>query len=110
MAAFTLTYAENTGPGRSATEAIASLRSCAILRTPLLRRSDPYRDSRAPSRVNILGGAPPTVLASPSKGVSLAGRYTLPQELARRAPEKRFAPDELRGACRAAGEGLGRED
>ena len=40
----------------------------------------------------------------------MAGRYTLPQELARRAPEKRFAPDELRGACRAAGEGLGRED
>ena len=40
----------------------------------------------------------------------MAGRYALPEELARRAPEKRFAPDELRGACRAAGEGLGRED
>ena len=40
----------------------------------------------------------------------MAGRYTLPQELARRAPEKRFAPDELRGACRLAGKGLGSED
>jgi hypothetical protein len=37
----------------------------------------------------------------------LAGKYTLPEELARYAPEKTFAPEELRGACRAAGEGLG---
>jgi hypothetical protein len=37
-------------------------------------------------------------------------RYTLPEELSRHAQKGRFAPDELRGACRAAGEGLGRED
>jgi hypothetical protein len=36
--------------------------------------------------------------------------YPLPGELARYAPKKRFAPDELRRACREAGEGLGRED
>jgi hypothetical protein len=38
------------------------------------------------------------------------GEYPLPEELARYAPKKRFAPDELRRACREAGEGLGRED
>ncbi len=38
------------------------------------------------------------------------GTYPLPKELSRHAPKQRFAPDELRGACRAAGEGLGRED
>jgi hypothetical protein len=38
------------------------------------------------------------------------GEYSLPEELARYAPKKRFAPDELRRACREAGEGLGRED
>jgi hypothetical protein len=38
------------------------------------------------------------------------GTYSLPEELARRAPRKRFAPDELRVACREAGEDLGRED
>jgi hypothetical protein len=36
--------------------------------------------------------------------------YRLPEELARHASKERFAPDELRGACRSAGEGLGRED
>ncbi|CAA9517418.1 MAG: hypothetical protein AVDCRST_MAG05-3402 [uncultured Rubrobacteraceae bacterium] len=36
--------------------------------------------------------------------------YPLPRELARHAPKERFAPDELRGACLAAGEGLGAED
>ncbi len=40
----------------------------------------------------------------------MAGKYTLPEELARHVSGKRFAPDELRGACRAAGEGLGLED
>ena len=40
----------------------------------------------------------------------MAGRYTLPEELTRHVSRKRFAPDELRGSCRAAGEGLGRED
>ena len=38
------------------------------------------------------------------------GTYSLPEELARHAPRKRFAPDELRGACREAGEDLGWED
>ncbi len=36
--------------------------------------------------------------------------YRLPQELARHAPGDSFAPDELRRACRRAGEGLGRAD
>jgi hypothetical protein len=38
------------------------------------------------------------------------GTYSLPEELARHAPGERFAPGELRGACREAGEELGRED
>lgn len=36
--------------------------------------------------------------------------YSLPQALARHAPKERFVPDELRAACRSAGEGLGAED
>jgi hypothetical protein len=36
--------------------------------------------------------------------------YPLPEELARHARGCAFAPEELRGACRSAGEGLGRED
>lgn len=36
--------------------------------------------------------------------------YSLPENLARHAPGERFAPDELRAACRSAGEGLGAED
>jgi len=38
------------------------------------------------------------------------GTYSLPEELARHASRERFAPGELRGACREAGEGLGWED
>ena len=38
------------------------------------------------------------------------GTYSLPEELARHASIKRFAPDELRGACHVAGEQLGWED
>jgi hypothetical protein len=38
------------------------------------------------------------------------GGYRLPRELARHARGDEFTPDELRAACRAAGEGLGRED
>jgi hypothetical protein len=38
------------------------------------------------------------------------GEYTLPEELARHTPKETFTPDELRLACREAGEGLGRED
>jgi len=40
----------------------------------------------------------------------LRRRYSLPEELARHIPRERFAPDELRGACRKAGEELGWED
>ena len=40
----------------------------------------------------------------------MAGTYVLPEELARHVSKKGFAPDELRGACRLAGEGLGSED
>lgn len=36
--------------------------------------------------------------------------YPLPRDLARHAPDESFVADELRGACREAGEGLGRED
>ena len=38
------------------------------------------------------------------------GMYSLPEGLARHAPGERFAPGELREACRGAGEGLGLED
>jgi hypothetical protein len=75
------------------------------------------RIPHAPRRVNIPDGAPPAVLASfrESSGEErerLAAHrgYRLPEELARHAHTERFAPEELRGACREAGEGLGRED
>lgn len=38
------------------------------------------------------------------------GGYQLPEQLARHARGGWFSPGELRGACRSAGEGLGRED
>jgi hypothetical protein len=38
------------------------------------------------------------------------GRYSLPKELAQHVSEDSFAPDELREACREAGEGLGWTD
>ena len=38
------------------------------------------------------------------------GGYQLPEELARHARGGGFSPEELRGVCRSAGEGLGRED
>ena len=37
-------------------------------------------------------------------------RYRLPENLARHAPGKEFAPEDLGAACREAGEGLGGED
>ena len=37
-------------------------------------------------------------------------KYSLPRELIRHASVDSFTPDELRAACRLAGEGLGRED
>jgi hypothetical protein len=42
----------------------------------------------------------------PDAGVT----YSLPEGLARHASRERFAPGELREACREAGEGLGWED
>lgn len=38
------------------------------------------------------------------------GEYRLPEGLARHAHKEWFTPDELRAACREAGEGLGRAD
>ena len=38
------------------------------------------------------------------------GEYPLPEELARHARGETFSPEELRRACREAGEGLGQED
>ncbi|HEX2097437.1 MAG TPA: hypothetical protein VHF46_00045 [Rubrobacteraceae bacterium] len=40
----------------------------------------------------------------------MADDYLLPRELARYSRRGSFAPDELREACREAGEGLGRAD
>ncbi len=37
-------------------------------------------------------------------------RYPLPEHLARHTSGDAFAPEELRGVCRAAGEGLGKAD
>ena len=62
--------------------------------------------------------APMIVLASPReeptksrrRGDRSRGTYSLPEELARHAPKRRFVPGELRSACREAGEQLGRED
>ena len=46
-----------------------------------------------------------------AKGVGIPrDGYPLPRDLARHAPRERFAPDDLRAACLAAGEGLGAED
>ena len=38
------------------------------------------------------------------------GEYRLPEELASHAHKEWFTPEELRAACREAGEGLGRVD
>jgi hypothetical protein len=38
------------------------------------------------------------------------GEYRLPEGLARHVHKEWFTPDELRAACREAGEGLGRAD
>ena len=40
----------------------------------------------------------------------MPNEYPLPADLARLAKRESFAPNELREACRLAGEGLGRED
>jgi hypothetical protein len=53
------------------------------------------------------------VLASPRWATQrrrwAAATYPLPEEPARHAPRQLFAPDEPRGACHEAGEGLGRQ-
>jgi hypothetical protein len=49
-------------------------------------------------------------MGNEGKPLVARGTYSLPEELARHAPRERFAPGELRGACREAGEELGRED
>ena len=55
-------------------------------------------------------GSIPAHPAEEIEGLDAHDGYRLPDELARHAPKERFVPDELRGACRVAGEGLGRED
>ncbi len=53
----------------------------------------------------------PVMRGSPESNEGPAsGRYPLPSALARHAAGEGFVPDELRSVCRAAGEGLGRED
>ena len=55
-------------------------------------------------------GSIPAYPGEEIEGLDAHDGYRLPDELARHAPKERFFPDELRGACRGAGEGLGRED
>jgi hypothetical protein len=60
---------------------------------------------------NVLGSIPSyreggTARGEP-EGLDAHDGYRLPGELARHAPKERFAPDELRGVCRAAGKGPG---
>jgi hypothetical protein len=48
---------------------------------------------------------------SPDERQAPEAKYPLPEPLSRHVPGRNaFAPEELRGACRRAGEGLGRED
>ena len=50
-------------------------------------------------------------MGNEEKTLTARGTYSLPEELARYSPRKQyFAPDELRAACRMAGEELGWED
>ncbi len=55
-------------------------------------------------------GSTPSYRGEETEGLGAHDGYRLPDELARHAPKERFVPDGLRGACRGAGEGLGRED
>ncbi len=55
-------------------------------------------------------GSIPGYRGEETEGLEAHDGYRLPDELALHAPKERFVPDELRGACRVAGEGLGRED
>src|SRR5918998_4913714 len=45
-----------------------------------------------------------------NRGSDRDREYPLPEGLARHLFREAFAPEELRGACREAGEGLGRSD
>ncbi len=49
-------------------------------------------------------------MSDEEKSLVARGTYSLPEELARHAPRKWFAPDELRGTCHESGEELGWED
>jgi len=86
-----------------------NLGSLAVLRTNL-------QSSRAKGRVNTPLGTPLRGRASLRGGLPKRGdpvpsdAYPLPEDLARHAPKRAFAPEELRDACRSAGEGLGAED
>ena len=81
-------------------------------------RDGSNRNSPVPRRVNITGpgrSAPDRASLTPNaarggEGLVSHGEYPLPEELASHAPKSRFVPDELRRACREAGEELGRED
>src|SRR5215211_2325811 len=44
------------------------------------------------------------VMGNGGKSLAARGTYSLPEELARHASRKWFASDQLRGACREAGE------
>jgi hypothetical protein len=73
-------------------------------------RTNP-QSSLAPERVNTPSPAVLACARDPAKGARIPrDGYPLPPDLARHAPKERFAPDELRAACLAAGEGLGAED
>src|SRR5215203_438307 len=49
------------------------------------------------------------VMGNGGKSLAARGTYSLPEELARHASRKWFASDQLRGACREAGEGRSEE-
>jgi hypothetical protein len=81
------------------TEHGRGLRSQAALRVP---RTGGERHNTERASLAAMGNG--------GKRLAARGIYSLPEELARHASQKRFVPDELRGACREAGEGLGGED
>jgi hypothetical protein len=65
---------------------------------------------RTYDRRHVTDHASLTKMGNEEKTLVARRTYSLPEELARHALRKRFAPDELRGACREAGLELGWED
>jgi hypothetical protein len=59
---------------------------------------------------NVMDSANLAGMGDEERPLVARGTYSLPEALARHAPRKRFAPDELRLACRESGEDLGRGD